>query len=118
MVEFIDGPALGQVLCLRRAPKLLRAVRGPRGKWDALDRLGDAPQPNETVYVYARQGRPSHVHLCIHDKKGRPAGGWYAVASYRLCAEQPDDAAARDTALWREWAVAHAATVPTEGERP
>lgn len=95
MVRFTDGPAAGVVLDLRRAPLLLRAVVSPHGTWDALDQLGDAPQPREKAFVYLRTTPQRFIFL-------RP-GGRYAMAEYRLYAEQPAAVTTRDTARWRAW---------------
>lgn len=46
MTTFIDGPAKGQTLMLRRNPVYL-IVTEENGKFDALDQLEDAPKPTE-----------------------------------------------------------------------
>jgi hypothetical protein len=112
VIRFLDGPAAGVSLMLRRAPVVLRVVsRPPRGKddtvahglaWDALDQLDDLPEPRETVHVYRRQRDPTWFHLCIRGK-GKRAAGFYAVADYRLYWRQPDGTITRDTAAWRAW---------------
>jgi len=58
MTRFLDGPAEGVTLMLRRAPIYLRVVH--RGtEWDALDALDDRPTPDETIYVYVLHGEPT-----------------------------------------------------------
>jgi hypothetical protein len=52
IVTFVDGPAEGESLDLRRAPYFLRVVRGIDGKWDALDQLDDDPAMGETIFIY------------------------------------------------------------------
>lgn len=101
MIRFLDGPAAGLVLELKRAPPLLRVVRDPAGAFDALDQLDDAPRPDESVTVYRRVGRPGSVHV---DYCRPRRGVWYLTAAYEVCPDQPGDADARDTTRWREWA--------------
>lgn len=102
MVSFLDGPAAGQSLALRRAPKLLRVVRGRGGAWDALDQLDDEPKRTEQIYVYLRQEdpKPTWIHLCM---RPRSASGTYWTADYRYLPEQPADSQIRGTAAWRSW---------------
>lgn len=103
MIRFLDGPAAGKSLVLRRAPLFLRVVQAPGGRLDALDQLSDEPQAGERVYVYVKAEDRGHVHLLMSP---RSASGWYAMADYRLHAEQPTDNEARDTERWRAWAMA------------
>lgn len=107
MTRFIDGPAAGESLMLRRAPYFLRVVQGPTGKWDALDQLDDRPSADETLVVYRlRPLTQTRMHVCA---RGRGAvGGWFEGGEYELVADQPDDATLRDTDRWHEWAFAHA----------
>lgn len=102
MIRFLDGPAKDVKLRLRRAPLVLRAVRSPSGEWDALDQLGDAPRPGETIVVYVRASDVGSYHLCVRGKN-RAAGGWYLDARYRVLDEQPADDQVRETAAWRAW---------------
>lgn len=97
MVKFLDGPAAGECLALRRAPSLLRVVKGPR-EWDALDQLNDVPKRNERVYAYRLKGKALPVRL-----NARGCCGWYQLADYIYEADQPADAVMRDTVKWREW---------------
>lgn len=105
MIEFLDGPAAGQVLQLRRAPMLLRVVQSRRGAWDALDQLDDEPQATERIYIYRRCVlKPvSKVHVLCSPRKG---SGFYWMASYRYLPDQPSDADVRSTAAWQAWAIA------------
>lgn len=115
MTRFMDGPAAGVTLMLRRAPFFLRAVQRPAkpgwsdmGEWDALDQLDDRPSADETIVVYRlRPSTQSRMHVCARGRGAR-AGGWYEGGEYEVVAQQPDDAVARDTDRWREWAFAHA----------
>ena len=104
MIEFIDGPAAGQALNLRRAPLYLRVVVSRAGVWDALDMPEDAPKPREAVHVYRRVGDVSRVHL-LGQIGGRKQGWWMVSAKYEFCAEQPADDVARDNARWAAWAT-------------
>lgn len=103
MIRFADGPAAEQLLMLRRAPLFLRVVFDTGNQqWDALDQLADRPAAGEAIWVYRREGEPN---VCRLDwtVKGRRVGGRFASATYRVVAEQPDDATMRDTQLWRQW---------------
>lgn len=114
MTKFIDGPAAGTVLSLRRAPLYLRAVQNADGNWDALDQLDDTPEPDETVTVYRRVGSATTVHL-----HGTKISGWYAMATYELHAEQPSIEECRDTAKWQDWVHAQVkASEPTKSSEP
>ena len=101
-MRFLDGPAKGTVLDLRRAPLLLRVVIAADGTVDALDQLHDAPKPSEAIHVYLRQGQPTRYHVC---RSPRRLSGWHISADYRLYGRQPDDATARDEHAWRQWAA-------------
>lgn len=107
MIRFLDGPAEGQVLWLRRIPMplFLRVVQSEAGTWDALDQLDDKPEPDEAIYVYILSGPQGSMHLCVRGKDRR-AGGWHPTAEYRMHEEQPPDATKRDTAAWQAWAQA------------
>lgn len=100
MTAFIDGPAVGQTLFLKRAPLLLRVVRSSRG-WDALDQPTDAPQKDERVFVYVRATDVRQMHV-----RRSGGGGFFAGADYRFLPEQPDDAIIRDAARWQAWTEA------------
>jgi hypothetical protein len=105
VVTFLDGPAAGVVLMLRRAPLYLRAVRDSQdGEWDALDRLGDEATSVERVTVYRRVGKARGCHI-------RP-GGRFAMADYRVLTEQPPAEVTRSTNLWRAWCWAQVLPEP------
>lgn len=100
MIRFIDGPAEGVELRLLRVPVLLRVVRSPGGKWDALDQLDDEARPRERIWLYVCCTKPTWTHI----KAAKPSeSGFYFDADYRLCWMQPDDAVMRDNARWAEW---------------
>ena len=108
MTTFLDGPAQGKTLMLRRAPYFLRVTHGPRGL-DALDQIGDEPTSKETVTVYVRQ--PGAVEKGVHLNCGKNGGsGWYCVASYKHSENQPTDAEMRGNTRWRAWCQANAPT--------
>ena len=56
MAEFLDGPARGITMDLRRCPTYLRLVHDPartkRRGWDALDLPDDHPEPGESLALY------------------------------------------------------------------
>lgn len=99
MTQFIDGPANGQNLMLRNARRFLRVTEF-NGKWDALDQPQDRPEPHEKLYAYQVDGPVSMFHI-RSGKKG--ASGFYAMANYKICTDQPGDPVMRDQALWEEW---------------
>lgn len=98
---FLDGPASGQRMMLRRAPVFLRVTQR-HGKFDALDQLDDTPEPGEAIRVYILTAAPTAMHILIRGKN-KSAGGWYFSGVYRLAGEQPDDAVLRDNHRWRAW---------------
>ncbi|MFO0887568.1 MAG: hypothetical protein U0790_00315 [Isosphaeraceae bacterium] len=95
MIRFLDGPAQGALLMLRRAPLYLRVVANAKGEWDALDRLSDTPEPGESIHAYRIAGpaRPYHI---------RP-GGRFWQAEYRAVPDQPPAEVLNDTDRWRDW---------------
>jgi len=103
MITFLDGPADGQHLNLRRTPVLLRVVQAGNA-FDALDQLDDTASPDETITVYQLTQAPGWCHIDGRDAKtGRRWGETRPIATYALLPEQPDDATLRDNAAWREW---------------
>lgn len=104
MTRFVDGPAAGKTLLLKRAPLFLRAVQTASGEWDALDQLDDEPQAGEHIYVYQRSGPPLRAHINF----GRRGCGFFEGGEYRLAAAQPPDDVLRDRVSWRAWAQGHA----------
>lgn len=98
MTTFLDGPAKGKTLMLKRAARFLRVVEND-GSFDALDQPCDVPTPNEKLYAYTVVGDVGHCH--IHASRGR--GGFYPIANYKLVEAQPTEAEMRDNASWRAW---------------
>lgn len=111
MTRFLDGPAEGTTLMLRRAPFLLRAVRDADGAWDALDQLEDQPKPDETIVVYRMVSGPSRMHV----NRGRHGCAWYEGGDYRVLEPQPADDVIRERDAWQRWAQAEA---PKHGFEP
>ncbi len=100
MTKFLDGPAAGVILALRRAPIFLRVVRSPTG-WDALDQRDDEPAADEAIFAYRLQGESQSIH--IHGSK---VSGWYEAGNYRVLADQPPEPAMRSKERWHEWTYA------------
>lgn len=101
MVTFLDGPAMGANLMLRRAPLLLRVTldASGRGHVDALDLLGDEPLDTETIHVYRRHSYSGSFHI----RASRRAGsGCFQMAEY-VHVPDVDGERLRDTVAWREW---------------
>jgi hypothetical protein len=113
MIEFLDGPAAGQRLMLKRAPLYLR-VTEMLGEWDGLDQIEDEPRREETLYAYRVEGERSQVHIL---KRG-PGSGFYARAYYRFIAQQPADAVMRDQVQWQQWCREQAAAAITNANQP
>ena len=108
MVRLLDGPAEGNSLKLRRAPVFLRVVIDNDRSVDALDRLEDVPQDDESIYVYKiRPETFGRYHLLVRGKNARTHGGWWQSGDYDLFDDQPEDEILRDTAKWREWCLSH-----------
>lgn len=100
-VQFIDGPAAGRFLRLRRAPLLLRVTQSREGEFDALDQPDDFANEDETLHVYVLTGAPQFVHIKACRKS---QSGWYATATYQLLKlEQPPQHVLRTNSLWRGW---------------
>lgn len=106
MTSFLDGPAKGQVLGLKRSPYFLRVVQDAKGTWDALDQLHDRPSLDEKVYVYVLVESHGMVHLRM--AKG---SGFYSLAQYKLYPEQPADEVMRGYNRWPAWCEATYATI-------
>lgn len=100
MARFIDGPAAGVYLELRRAPIMLRVVCSGKGQWDALDQLDDLPLWNETVHVYRMRGDPITYHVC---RSPRSKSGWHNDSEYVVWPTPPPDETLRDNAAWAAW---------------
>ncbi len=117
MTNFLDGPAAGITLMLRRAPLFLRVTydktfasavcKKGRTEWDALDMLDDTPAAHEFLYAYRREGNAGSVHIDGRDSKtGRRFGRTYTTAEYVLVQEQPDDETMRSAEKWQAWCTA------------
>lgn len=114
MTSFIDGPAAGQSLMLRRAAVLLRVTRkrfalssDPEQQkapvFDALDAPEDTPNADEEIFVYVNtHQRSGNCHVRFGGKQ-RSASGFYSIADYRLYDVQPADEIMRDNTKWSAW---------------
>lgn len=98
MTKFLDGPAKGQVLMLKRAPMFLRVTRAG-DKWDALDLLGESPQPEETLFAYELAVSRGVAHINM----GGCGSGYYTMADYRQVLPQPDQLVMRNLPAWEDW---------------
>ena len=108
MTRFVDGPAKGKVLMLRRAPRFLR-VTEEAGQFDALDQLDDQPKPTEKLYAYEITGTAGYAFV-----DGPKCRGRYAIASYHLVPQQPADEDMRTIARWHDWCVNAAKQQPKD----
>ncbi len=107
MTTFQDGPAKDTVLVLGRAPLYLRVVKDG-DKIDALDKLDDRPEANETIHVYKRVGEPGMAHMDGRDPKtGKRFGRTCVIARYAICAG-PGDGVCRNNSQWQAWCVERA----------
>lgn len=89
VTTFVDGPAKGQTLMLKRSPEVLNVVFDTKtGKWDALDQPGDKPSDSEVVHVYVLCERCGTVHVNC-----RGGGGFFPIAKYKLAVRwtQPEE---------------------------
>jgi hypothetical protein len=113
---FLDGPAAGRSLDLRRAPFLLRVVVDrATGAVDALDQLVDEPGDGEDVHVYVLAAPPQRAHVCYRGSKKRQSG-WWEFGIYRHLADV-DGEELRETDTWRAWARdRHAAAIAAASE--
>lgn len=115
MTKFLDGPAAGQVLSIRRAPVLLRVVQNRISKkWDALDQPDDEAKSTEDVYLYICQGKPLMMHISMRPRSG---SGWHAMAEYRILADQPAEAILRDNKRYGEWCTTNYERIAPEWYR-
>lgn len=119
MVSFLDGPASGETLMLRRVPMLLRVVQSRDGEWDALDQLDDVPKATETIHVYRRRDDlgVGWMHLCARGRS-RAASGRYYNCSYSVVPNQPSDEQVRTTEAWQAWATAWLAAAGKQDAQP
>lgn len=105
MTKFNGGPANGQTLMLKRAPKFLRVtLKTERGKpkFDALDQPNDTPEATERIFAYEQFGEVGSAHINM----GRKGGGFYTLADYRFVPDQPTDAEMRNSVKWEKWCEA------------
>lgn len=112
MTRFIDGPAAGQILNIKRLPLMLRVVQDSlTGEWDALDQLADVPNPSERIYVYRLDGQPSVAFVDFRGKSGRREGCRMLIGKYRLWPVQPAEDVLRSIPDWQAWCYANAEAI-------
>jgi hypothetical protein len=114
MTTFLDGPAKGKTMMLRRAVMLLRVTRRrfaldaeathqKDDVFDALDAPEDQPAAEEELFCYKNTGkRGGSMHVRYGGNK-RHLSGFYVAAEYALYEIQPPDEVMRDTDKWRAW---------------
>lgn len=107
MTSFLDGPAKGKRLMLKRIPRFLRVTES-EGKWDALNEEGDTPRPDEKLHAYEFAIHHGNCHV----NAGRGRGGFYAIVDYRHITVQPTDAEMRDNGRWGVWCERKAIHTP------
>lgn len=105
MTKFVNGPAHGATLMLKRAPLYLRVVIDALGKIDALDQLADTPTRDETLACYKATQRGGAIHINSRGKQGQRTGGFFTMAEYAFVDPQPSDAEMRTTAAWHAWTL-------------
>ena len=104
MTRFVNGPAAGKVMMLRRSPpaRFLRVtIRGV--DFDALDMLDDEPREDEQLFAYRLTEYKGMAHLLMSPRKN---SGWFPMSVYEFVEDQPADAVMRDGDRWREWCMA------------
>lgn len=101
MTSFLDGPAAGHTLMLRRTPVYLRVVIDRKGKVDALDQLTDTPAAGETCHCYVLARKLGACHI----RAGKGRSGFYPVAEYRYRKAQPDQKVMLSNRDWAEWVM-------------
>ncbi len=100
MTTFVDGPARGQTLMLRRGVIFLRVVYDTQTKlWDALNEPDDKATATEIVYAYVLRGESIMVHVNIAGNKG----GMFQMAEYKFIEPQPKDSQIRVNKCWEIW---------------
>lgn len=107
MTRFVDGPAQGKTLMLKRAARFLRVTyyKGFKGDvFDALDQPEDLPRQVEKLFAYEIVSLSGAAHINCGRGKG---SGFYPIAEYRFVTEQPTDEQMRDGTQWHNWCVAH-----------
>lgn len=107
--RFLDGPAEGARLSLNRSPVVLRVTQSEKTMlFDALDQFDDVAQPHERIFVYVRVGGSGYIHI---NTRGKPGGGVFRPADYRVLPQQPADSSVRQNDTWRAWVEANKAAL-------
>lgn len=99
MTRFVDGPAKGKTLMLKRAPVFLRVVQNSKtGAIDALDQEHDVAGPDENLFAYQLTAMPARAFI-----DGPKISGCYPIASYQLVERPPTTNEMRSNAGWILW---------------
>lgn len=118
MIRFLDGPAAGVALNVRRAPQYLRVVRDGQGTWDALDQLDDKPAVGETIFAYRMASFDGSAHYCGRDANGKRFGRTEAYAAYTYIDPQPEPLWLSNNTHWQAWAIAQGPAIPKYSTAP
>lgn len=103
MIEFLDGPATGAKLNLKRTPVFLRVVMDQERQVDALDLPDDKPRAGERIYAYRIvDGTVITGFLCGLKGKGCLQ---FRSALYKLCDTQPSIGTMVDHDKWVAWCI-------------
>ena len=102
MAKFLDGPAGGVTLNLKRLPRWVRVVIDQSGAVDALDQLEDEVRPGEFAFVYRMKGEVQRVIACSRERGCQRM----ELADYEFYAEQPPQETLRSNDAWQAWATA------------
>lgn len=106
MTTFVDGPAKGRTLMLKRSPKYLRVTEAAgKQEFDALDQVNDKPEITEHLYAYVVSKTLGTAHLKMGGKS-KSASGFYPIVEYSFLPVQPTDAIMRSNERWQEWCEA------------
>lgn len=103
-MHFVDGPAAGIQIPLRRRPILLRIVHSPAAGWDGLDQLDDSPAPEERVFLYWRKQEGQWCHVDGRDAKtGKRFGRTEWIVDFFHVSDGPTEEILRDNGKYRDW---------------
>jgi hypothetical protein len=111
MTKFIDGPAIGKTLMLKRTPILLR-VTELLGVFDALNELDDVARPEERLHCYVMS---KYLGAC-HINRSGGRGGFYPIAEYKLREQPPTEVEMRDNAAWAKWCDSQPEAIKCEAD--
>ena len=107
MTHFLDGPAKGKNLALRRRPLYLR-VTMKGSECDALDLPSDEPRPGEQLFAYKLDPNSMQGFACT-------GKGCYPISEYRFIPEQPPQSVMLSLREWQNWVENHYSRSHTQG---